>query len=143
MYSIDTHTRHAAGSKPLRRALALAALAAASVSLFGCAGPPGATPPEPVVSTMVIDKAMQQRNFEPAYANFTNTTVMTGNNGVSVEPKPDQPDYNYYVLDTTTFLANVLLMPVSAFEVPPGKDVPNRGPAFAPSYTDARPTTPN
>jgi hypothetical protein len=108
----------------------------------GCASPEPASGPEPMVSTMVIDQAMLDRNAAPTHAYFVNTTVMTDNDGVTLVPKRNLPGYEYYVLDTTTFIANVFLLPYQAWEIPPGKDVPNRAVTFPPSYTDARPATP-
>ena len=130
----------------LGRAAACAAIGLAIMCLGGCESlvekPVNATPPEPVVSTMIIDKAMQERDYAPIHAQFVNTTVNTGNDGVSYVPKRHLPDYDYYVLDTTTFLINIAMMPYSAWKIHPGTDVPNRGATFAPSFTDARPSTP-
>jgi len=160
MHLIDRHQRGATGNSPvaataiqprragasrlatLGRAAACAAIGVAVLASGGCESPAPPPGPEPVVSTMTIDRAMQARDWAPTHAYFVNTTVQTGSNGVSYEPKRGQPAYVYYVIDTTTFLTNVLLLPISAWEVPPDKDVPNRGATFAPSYTDARPATP-
>jgi len=136
------NTRRAGRFAAMAHTAMCGAIVAAMLACIGCESPVIGPPAEPVVSTMVIDKAMQDRDFSPTPVYFVNTTVQTGNDGVTLVLKHGEPCYVYYFMDTPTFLTNLAAMPGSAVLTPPTEDVPNRGATFPPSHTDARPSTP-
>jgi hypothetical protein len=125
-----------------RWGLAIVAGAALCAGAGGCQNTQLATAPEPLITHITPDPAMQKRNFSIVEAQYTNTTVMTGVDGFRREPKPDLPQYDYYLIDPFTFVYDTLTIFYTGAKTLPGTDVPNRAQTYPPTYTGAQPLTP-
>lgn len=115
-------------------ALALAGLAG------GCqwAGPP---PTERVNTTpVVIDEAMQRRDWDQSVAYYQNGAVVAGPTATYLRPDPELPELAQGALETPLFVANVVIFPFTWVAAPPWADVVYRGMNLEPTYTAAPPT---
>jgi hypothetical protein len=118
---------------------ACAAVVAAGL-LSGCQFT-GPTPPaEKLNSTpLVVDEAMQLRDWEPVSATYQSGATVAGPTLFFVEPDPTLPMGEDFITENVLFVGQVALMPVTAVFQPPWSDVTYRGVRMEPSYTASPP----
>jgi hypothetical protein len=117
----------------------------AGASLFagaGCQIEQRTPPPEPLnTKPLLVDVAMQRRDWDPSLATYSNDTVMAW------------PDYSplrsHYmpcregaVTDPILFFGNLFYMPVGMFKDPPTKMVGYKSLSVEPTYTAMPPLKP-
>lgn len=100
---------------------------------------------------LVIDPAMQARNWEPTIAYYANGDTSGWSTGFAYEPRADLEPYQYYFADTGTYLLNLVTSPYTFYKqrdgtVSTGVQLPptyTAMPPLPPSYVDAvvEPTT--
>ena len=101
------------------------------------------TPPEALNTTpLVIDRAMQLRNWEPSSVEYANGSVVAGPLGFWFEPRPDLPEWQHTFVDPAMFAGQALILPVTVFFPPPWTDFAYRGATVEPTYTAAPPLPP-
>lgn len=121
-------------------ALAVAALAAAALSGGGCAN---GVRPEPIVEAsepMVVDEAMQARDWDASVAYYPNGDTIGGIDRAPIKPRfiPSDP-YVQGGAAPFLFIAQALAAPVSFLWAPPFEPVATQGEVFRPTYTGAPP----
>ena len=94
-----------------------ACTAIASVALFtGCShqeyGQTGRVNDDP----LVVDQAMQIRDWDKSYANYENGSTKGWSTGFAYVSQGDLPYGLNYVADTGTFFGNVLTLPITAYQ---------------------------
>jgi len=120
-------------------ALACSALLAAGL-LSGCqvSGP---TPPVEQLNPtpLVIDEAMQLRDWEPVTAFYQSGATIAGPTMFFVEPDPTLPRGVDFLTENVLFVGQVAVMPVTIVFQPPWDDVTYRGVRQDPSYSASPP----
>ena len=94
--------------------------------------PPERLNPEPIV----VDEAMQHRDWPEQNAYYTNTSVVARPTGERYEVKPDLgAERRHIYVDPVVWAGNTLLMPVVLIANPPWTPVAYRAETIAPTYT--------
>jgi hypothetical protein len=109
------------------------------IGLNGCQKK--STLPRGQVSTepLVVDAAMQKREWEPTTAFYENGATYNFTTGFAYEPVPGQPDYAYYYADAGTYVLNLVTLPYTL--VTAGKSA-SGAETLPPSYTASPPLPP-
>lgn len=100
----------------------------------------GAVSDEP----LVIDQAMQRRQWEPKTASYENGSTLNCTTAFGYEPIQNVDGYNgsfYYLADTGTFFVNLVTSPYTIFKEWNG--VESGGVVLSPSYTANPPLPPS
>ena len=131
MFSI----RNLASSR-LARTLAMSVAAVASVGITGCQK----TKPAPVAklidSPVLVDDAMQRREWEQSSAYYANGDTVAGFSGRWLEPQPRFSEgYFGRLADPAVGLTNVVIMPLTMLQTPPWKGVDYQGVIVPPTHS--------
>jgi len=99
------------------------------------------TPPVEKMNTtpLVIDEAMQIRDWEPVTAYYDSGAVVAGPHNFPLEPSPDLPYGFDFLTDNVLFGGQAVVLPITVIIDPPWNDVTYRGVRQDPSYTSAPP----
>lgn len=89
---------------------------------------------------LVVDQAMQQRNWEPSYAYYANGDTPSWSVGFGYSPRSDLQPYQYYFADTGTYLLNLVTMPYTFYQQRGG--LVSTGVQLPPTYTAVPPLPP-
>lgn len=125
-----------------RTTIALGLLA--SVAAVGCTPQQRHTRGEVSTEPLVIDQAMQKRQWEPVTAYAENGSIHTWSTGFAYEPIPGIDGYNgsaYYFTDIGTWFVNVVTLPVTY--VVEWDGISSGGVVLPPSYTANPPLPPS
>ncbi|MGH7176457.1 MAG: hypothetical protein ACREJC_03665 [Tepidisphaeraceae bacterium] len=117
------------------------AMLCAGLGFCGCVRRGNIAPDQTNPTPLVVDQAMELRNWEQSQAMYENMTVIAGPTGFLYEGPPDGHNYSYAVLDVGIFLGNICLMPYAYCLTPPWGAVEYRGITMPPTYT-AQPVLP-
>jgi hypothetical protein len=113
---------------------AAAALGIAALASPGCQRyrnvPRGAVKDEPVV----IDEAMQIRDWEPSSARYTNPRFIAGPTGFLYQPAYDMPAPVYAAQETPMFILQALALPVTVWLPPLYTPVEYAGETLEPTW---------
>ncbi|HEX8324441.1 MAG TPA: hypothetical protein VF595_11070 [Tepidisphaeraceae bacterium] len=90
---------------------------------------------------MVIDQAMQQRQWEPVTAYYETGDTRHSTTGFGYAPRRDLPPPAFALADTGTFFVNLVTMPYTLYEQWNGVD--SGGVKLPPSYTAVPPMPPS
>ena len=93
---------------------------------------------------LVIDQAMQQRQWEPVTAYVENGSTKSGSTGFAYEPRQGMEGYQgsaYYLADVGTFFVNLVTLPYTLWVERDG--VVSGGEQIPPSYTANPPLPPS
>jgi hypothetical protein len=121
------------------RATRMFAVAGALTAVIGC------QPVQPTVSEklndrpLIIDEAMQQRNWEPTVARYQSGATVAGPTGFLFEPLDTMPQWQQGLVETPLFVGQVILLPVTLIAQPVWTPVTYRGIRTEASYTAAPP----
>ncbi|MGC4030733.1 MAG: hypothetical protein QM754_03140 [Tepidisphaeraceae bacterium] len=122
----------------MRRLTALLAV----VALTGCQAKTYSSRDKVSTEPMVVDQAMQQRQWEPVKAYYENGDVASWTTGFGYTSKQLGNYPSTYVLtDTGTFVLNVFTLPYTAYVERDG--VVTGGSKLQPSYTANPPLPPS
>lgn len=114
------------------RSIALFALISA-VAATGCQRQAYVDRQRVDATPLVIDEAMQQRQWEPVTAYYENGDTYSRSTGFAYAPTETPSPLMYAGTDTGTFAVNVLTMPYTLFQQRDG--VVSGGVMLPPSYT--------
>ncbi len=93
-------------------------------------------------SPIIIDEAMQQRNWPRTVVRFQNGETPSWATGFLLEHKKDEPKLLPVLTDGPMFLGNVLLLPVDYVLTPPWERVIYPQGVAEPSFTGIPPLPP-
>ena len=94
------------------------------------------TPPEAINDTpLVVDPAMQVRDWDRSSAYYASGGVVAGPTGFLYEPKRGQPEWHYALLESPLFLVQTIALPVTLAFNPPWSKVVYKGVTVEPTYT--------
>ena len=131
-------------SKTPKRPIATLLTAAGTLvlSLAGCQRI--ATSPRLPVNEepMLVDQAMQLRDWDRSDAYYTNTSFVAGPVGFLFEPSYTNPYWSYAVLEFPLFVGQVLALPVTLWLPPPWTPVNYSGGKVEPTYHGMPPLPP-
>jgi hypothetical protein len=97
--------------------------------------------PEPVLDNIPPDPAMDNRQWSQTTAFYTNTAVVTGPTGYFWVPKPGLPQWELAAIDVPLWFYDMIRLPVTTIQTPPGSRFYHKGATFDPTYTGAPPLT--
>lgn len=121
-----------------------AKVALGGLLLGGCVQPMTDTPTAPLVEEpMVIDQAMQVRDWDRSTAVYTNLAFVAGSPGFWYQPKWDQPDWTYAVVEAPLFLGQALILPITVWFPPQWQPVNYAGLKMEPTYHAMPPLPPS
>lgn len=92
---------------------------------------------------LTIDGAMQQRDWERSTAVYANGDTIAGPTGFWYEPRPDQPEWRYAVLETPLFVFQTVALPVTLAITPPWTNMRYTGAEVGTTYTAMPPLPPS
>jgi hypothetical protein len=109
--------------------------------------------PEPVDETpLIVDGAMQLREWDRSVAYYSNGDTYAYPTLFWYEPAWNQPEFNYYFIETPLFIGQTLAMPLVMWMPPPWTSVKYTGvtvntthtamPVLPPSMAAAEPMAP-
>ncbi len=128
-----------------RPALTLLTTAAAAASLFGPAGGCLKQAPQPAPvshAPLVIDDAMQRRQWPVVVAHYQNGETPAWPTGFVLDHNPDAPKWTAVATDGPLFLANIFAMPVGYAFTPGWTRVIYPTGVVEPTYTAMPPLPP-
>lgn len=103
---------------------------------IGCQRTATTSRPEPLNETpLVVDEAIQLRDWERSTAYYPNGAVVAGNTGFFFEPDENLSNWQYLLIEPPLFVLNVALLPVSLVMTPPCVPVVYEGAKIPPTYT--------
>lgn len=88
---------------------------------------------------LVIDGAMQKRNWEPTPAYYANGDTVSWSTGFAYQPQANN-QYQYYYADTGTYFVNLFTLPYTLYKERDG--LVSQGVVLPPTYTAAPPLPP-
>ena len=94
-----------------------------------------APPDELNDSPLVVDDAMQLRDWDRASATYANGNTPAGPTEFPYEPKWNQPNWVYPVVETPLFVGQSVLMPITMIFTPPWTPVMWKGATIDTTYT--------
>jgi hypothetical protein len=101
------------------------------------------TPPESLSAPVIdVDAAMQVRDWDQVTAQYKSGATVAGPIGFLYEPKGDQSEWRYGVIETPLFLFNTALLPYAFCKTPPWEPVEWKAATVAPTYTAVPPLPP-
>src|SRR5205814_4103813 len=93
----------------------------------------------PNQTPLIVDEAMQLRDWEPVTANWESGATIAGPTGFVFEPSPTLPPYEDMLVENGLFIGQVLAVPLTLSMEPPSTDIIYRGVRQEPSYTAVPP----
>ena len=119
----------------IRNSIKLLSLPVIGLALVGCQR----TQPAPVVALnqepMLVDEAMQQREWDRSTAVYQNGDTVAGFTGRRYEPKPEFTEgYAGRLVDAAVGLGNTVILPFTMLQTPPWKGVSYQGVITPPSH---------
>lgn len=119
----------------------LVSVVSAAAMLGGCAmqcpvervknSPPEAQPQ----NALIIDQAMQARDWQRASANYANGNVLAGPTGFLFAPNEKAPDWEYGLIESPLFVGQTVGLPITLTLTPPWTPVLYSGATVEPTYT--------
>jgi len=91
---------------------------------------------------ILVDDAMEARNWQPVAATYPNFSSTTGPAEQTFVPRSDLKPYPRAALETPVFIANILLMPLAMLQTPPWDQVEATSLYVPPTYTGNPPSEP-
>ena len=128
--------------KNVVRSLSRAAVVASAPLFLISTGCQRVQPNRPVAlndNPIVVDEAMQIRDWDGSIANYASGAVVAGAPRVTWEPKYDNR-YNY-AFDPAIGVANIAFIPFTYVRTPWGKTVVHRGAITPPTHTAVPPVS--
>jgi hypothetical protein len=113
--------------------ISLGVLASASLFVVGCQRVQPPVPDRLNDTPLLVDEAMQIRDYDRSTAVYANGGVVAGSPRLTFEPK-DDTRLNYAV-DPAIGLTNFVIIPFSYFWIPPFKEIEHHGAIVPPTYT--------
>lgn len=95
----------------VRCSMTCVASCALIVGLTGCQEKATSMRGEVSTDPLVVDSAMQQRQWEPTTAFYETGSTFNGTTGFAYEPIPGKPRFTYLYADIGTFVANFATSP--------------------------------
>jgi len=92
---------------------------------------------------VVVDQAMQLREWEPVSAYYQNPRFIAGPTGFNYETPYEPFQWYYGLTDTPLFLAQTLGLPIALIMTPPWSEVTYAGATFEPTYYAMPPLPPS
>lgn len=141
MYSTPDRTPSRNSFRRRLNPLTLLAGAVAGASLVGCAGParrPYTPPP------MVVDEAMQKRDWERSVAYYPNGDTVSGHNRFPIrsDARIGESEYADAAYDIGASLVQTVALPFTYLFIPPFAPAVYTGEQIGPSYTAMPPMRP-
>lgn len=118
-----------------------ATVVAMATLLYGCQSwlpiePVGNIPPdEQSQSPVLVDGAMQMRQWEPVAARCARGDVIAGPTGFWLQPKQADPQCLNAVIESPLFVAQTVALPVTIWLPPPWTEVRYTGATMQTTYT--------
>jgi len=112
------------------------------IALSGCQWIPKSTPGATNDTPMLVDQAMQIRDWDRSSAIYTNTTFVAGSTGFLFEPRYDNPGWSYALIEPPLFAAQVVALPVTIWFPPPWVPVNYASERLEPTYHGMPPLPP-
>ena len=135
MFSTRNHLNRDATRRRAGAQLALA-LAAGAALAAGCARAPKPAPEPFSASPMVVDEAMQRRDWQPPQASYyENTSVVARPTGEKWEASWTMPARRHVWADPLVWSYNTITLPIRLIITPPWTPVAYRGETVLPTYT--------
>lgn len=101
------------------------------------------TPPErETQATVMVDQAMQLRNWDRSTAYYGNGNVVAGPTGFWYQPARDQSEWRYAIEETPLFVVQTIALPVTLVVTPPWTPVMYSGVTVPPTYHGLPPLPP-
>jgi hypothetical protein len=91
---------------------------------------------------IIVDEAMQARDWQPVAATYPNFSSTAGPTEVTLEARPDLKPWWHAALETPLFVTNIVLMPLAMWQTPPWDQVEATSFYVPPSYTANPPSEP-
>ena len=123
----------------IRNRLVAPVLLLAAAGCLKTTEPPAALSRQP----LVVDEAMQQRQWPAVAVNYQNGQTPAWPTGFVLGHSPDAPRWAPIVTDTPLFLANILVMPVGYAFTPAWTQVIYTSGAVPPTYFAMPPLKPS
>lgn len=100
---------------------------------------------EPALSTapLVLDRAIQHRDWEPSVVEYPNGAVVAGPTLFPYETTRTDPNWQQALLAPWLFVGQTIISPFQAIVTPPWSEVTYRGVDVDPSYTAVPPLPPS
>jgi hypothetical protein len=134
-------TRDRQPVRPTRRSPRLAAASVVLIALAGCLKT--TNPPQPISRVpLVIDEAMQRRDWQPVAVHYQNGQTPAWPTGFILTHTPDAPKWAPAVTDGPLFMANVFAMPIGYAFTPAWTTVISTNEATPPTYNAMPPLPP-
>jgi hypothetical protein len=113
----------------------LVPLALLSASIAGCSAQPQSQ--QPIRSPMVVDQAMQRRDWERSVAPFPNGSTVSGYNRFPwrTDLQPGSNEYGAALYDVVASLAQTIALPFTYLFIPPFAKAVYHGDVIGPTYT--------
>jgi hypothetical protein len=92
---------------------------------------------------MIVDQAMQIRDWDRSSAYYTNTMFEAGSVGFLYEPRYDNPGWSYAAIEPPLFAAQVVALPVTIWFPPPWAPVNYASERVEPTYHGVPPLPPS
>lgn len=129
-------THKTLASSSVARTIALSVVAVAAIGITGCQK----TKPAPVAklidSPVLVDEAMQTRDWEQSNAYYANGDTVAGFSGRYYETRPRFSEgYFGRLADPAVGLTNVVIMPITMAVTPPWKGVDYQGVIVPPTHS--------
>jgi hypothetical protein len=101
-----------------------------------------APPDTPGDAPLLVDQAMQIRDWDRSTALYANGDTIAGNTGFWYQPRWHQPEWVYPIIETPLFVGQTLALPVTLSIQPPWKQVNYTGVSMEPTYSAMPPLPP-
>ena len=98
-----------------------------------------APPDMPGEAPLLVDQAMQIRDWDRSTALYANGDTIAGNTGFWYQPRWGQPEWVYPMIETPLFVGQTLALPVTLAIQPPWKQVRYTGVTMEPTYSGMPP----
>lgn len=117
------------------------------LTLAGCQGNPyeraGNSPPEPLnAEPLVVDEAMQIRDWNRVTALYANGDTAAGATGFPFTTRRDQPEWRYAALEAPLFVFQAVTLPIHLAIAGPTREVHYAGATIDTTYTAMPPLPP-
>ncbi len=122
----------------LKRASRGVMMAAVATVLSAGAGCQRMTPPQPdrlSHAPLVVDEAMQKRDWEPQTCYYANGNTIAGGTGYVFRTSDRLPQLWWRIVDPTVATGNILALPGTIWFNPPWKAMAYQGAIIPPTYT--------
>jgi uncharacterized protein YceK len=129
----------------LKRKLIVPLVVSSTLLACGCQAVQPARPSQVSQTPLIVDDAMQMRDWPQISARYEGTSVIAGHNGTMWQYTPEMQAKEGWarVLDVPLFLLNTVTMPFSLFyDKPAWREHNSRSPALEPSHHAMPPLPP-